>query len=91
MFKVLLMIALFFMSISLVISFIRIVKGPTMPDRIVALDAVGITLIGVIGILMILQETIAYAEVILVIGILAFIGTIALSKFVERGDIFDRD
>ncbi|MDX5323296.1 MAG: Na(+)/H(+) antiporter subunit F1 [Exiguobacterium sp.] len=91
MFKVLLMIALFFMSISLVISFIRIVKGPTMPDRIVALDAIGITLIGVIGILMILQETIAYAEVILVIGILAFIGTIALSKFVERGDIFDRD
>lgn len=91
MFNVLLMISLILMSFALVISFARIIKGPSLPDRIVALDSIGITLIGMIGILMILQKTIAYAEVILVIGILAFVGTIALSKFIERGNIFDRD
>ncbi|TCI69645.1 MULTISPECIES: Na(+)/H(+) antiporter subunit F1 [unclassified Exiguobacterium] len=91
MFNVLLMISLILMSFALVISFARIIKGPSLPDRIVALDSIGITLIGMIGILMILQKTIAYAEVILMIGILAFVGTIALSKFIERGNIFDRD
>ncbi|ARK29281.1 Na(+)/H(+) antiporter subunit F1 [Halalkalibacter krulwichiae] len=91
MFHTILMITLAVMSISLFVCFIRTVIGPSMPDRIVALDALGINLIGFIGILMIVQETIAYSEVILVISILAFIGTIALSKFIERGVVFDRD
>ncbi|WP_332690780.1 Na(+)/H(+) antiporter subunit F1 [Halalkalibacter lacteus] len=91
MFHTLLTIVLAVMSISLFVCFIRTVVGPTMPDRIVALDSFGINLIGFIGILMIVQETVAYSEVILVISILAFIGTIALSKFIERGVVFDRD
>ncbi|GAE33325.1 Na(+)/H(+) antiporter subunit F1 [Halalkalibacter akibai] len=91
MFHTILTIVLVVMSISLLVCFIRTVIGPTMPDRIVALDSLGINLIGFIGILMIVQETIAYSEVVLVISILAFIGTIALSKFIERGVVFDRD
>ncbi|MFC0473577.1 Na(+)/H(+) antiporter subunit F1 [Halalkalibacter kiskunsagensis] len=91
MFHTLLMAVLAVMSISLFVCFIRTVIGPSMPDRIVALDSFGINLIGFIGILMIVQETVAYSEVILVISILAFIGTIALSKFIERGVVFDRD
>ncbi len=55
------------------------------------LDALGVTLVGFIGVLMILQETIAYSDVILVISILSFVGTIALTKFIERGAIFDDD
>ncbi|MFN7251309.1 MAG: Na(+)/H(+) antiporter subunit F1 [Anaerobacillus sp.] len=91
MLEVSLNIALIVMSMSILVCFIRIVKGPTMSDRIVALDTIGITLIGVIGIIMVIQNTLAYAEVILVIAILAFIGTIALAKFIEGGVIFDRD
>ncbi|MFC0557972.1 Na(+)/H(+) antiporter subunit F1 [Halalkalibacter alkalisediminis] len=91
MFQTILMIVLVVMSISLFVCFIRTVIGPSMADRIVALDSLGINLIGFIGILMMLQETLAYSEVILVISILAFIGTIALSKFIERGVVFERD
>lgn len=91
MFEFILMFVLIIMSISLLVCFIRTVIGPTMPDRIVALDSFGINLIGFIAVLMILQETIAYSEVILVISILSFVGTIALSKFLERGAVFDRD
>ncbi|WP_368504881.1 Na(+)/H(+) antiporter subunit F1 [Alkalihalophilus sp. As8PL] len=90
MFHSLLMIVLVVMSISLFICFIRTLIGPTMSDRIVALDTFGINLIGFIGIIMMLQETLAYSEVVLVISILAFIGSIALSKFIERGVVFDR-
>lgn len=78
-------------SIALFICFVRTIIGPTTSDRIVALDTFGITLIGFIGIIMMLQETLAYTEVILVISILAFVGTVAMSKFIERGVIIDRD
>ncbi|OIJ16190.1 Na(+)/H(+) antiporter subunit F [Anaerobacillus arseniciselenatis] len=84
-------IALIIMALSILVCFIRVVKGPTMSDRVVALDTVGITLIGIIGIVMIIQNTLAYADVILVIAILAFIGSVALAKFIEGGVVFDRD
>ncbi|KYG33406.1 Na(+)/H(+) antiporter subunit F1 [Alkalihalobacillus trypoxylicola] len=91
MFETVLTIALIMMSISLLVCFIRIIIGPTTSDRIVALDTFGIILIGFIGVIMIIQNTLAYTEVILVISILAFIGTVAMSKFIERGVIIDRD
>ncbi|MDG5786503.1 Na(+)/H(+) antiporter subunit F1 [Evansella sp. AB-P1] len=84
-------IVLIMMSISIFICFIRVVKGPTMSDRVVALDTIGINLIGFIGILMIIQKTVAYSEVILVIAIIAFIGSIAFAKFIEGGVVLDRD
>ncbi|UCZ54450.1 Na(+)/H(+) antiporter subunit F1 [Bacillus shivajii] len=84
-------VILIVMSLSILVCFFRVIKGPTMSDRIVALDTVGINLIGFIGVLMILQETIAYADVILVIAVLAFIGSVALAKFIEGGVVLDRD
>lgn len=91
MLEISLTITLLIMALSILVCLIRVVKGPTMSDRIVALDTIGITLIGVIGIVMIIQNTLAYADVILVIAILAFIGSIAFAKFIEGGVVFDRD
>ena len=90
MFQLILYIALLVSSISLVMFMIRIIIGPSIADRILGLDSFGITLVGFIGIVMILQDTIAYSDVILVLSILSFVGTVALSKFLERGDVFDR-
>ncbi|TMW73896.1 Na(+)/H(+) antiporter subunit F1 [Alteribacter natronophilus] len=83
-------IALVIMAISIAILFIRVIIGPTLSDRVVALDTIGINLIGFIGIIMLIQNTLMYAEVILVIAILAFVGSIALAKFIEGGVVIDR-
>lgn len=91
MFETILYIALFILMIALVGFLIRIFIGPSTTDRVLGLDALGITLVGFIGVVMILQETIAYSDVILVISILSFVSTIALTKFIERGAIFDDD
>lgn len=91
MFQLLLYTALIVLSISLVILLVRIILGPSISDRILGLDALGITLVGFIGVVMILQDTIAYSDVILVLSILSFVGTVALSKFIERGTVFDDD
>ncbi|WP_408607823.1 Na(+)/H(+) antiporter subunit F1 [Bacillus xiapuensis] len=69
----------------------RLIKGPTTPDRVVALDAIGINLVAIVGILSMLLKTHEFLDVILLIGILAFIGTISFAKFLEKGEIIENE
>ncbi|MBM7699540.1 Na(+)/H(+) antiporter subunit F1 [Kurthia huakuii] len=69
----------------------RLVKGPTAPDRVIALDAIGVAIIALVGLFSIFVETSFYIEIILLLAILSFIGTIAFAKFLEKGEIIDRD
>lgn len=91
MFEIIVYIVLAMLAISLALFVIRLFIGPSTSDRILALDCIGMTLIGFIGSIMIFQNTIAYASVILVLSIISFIGTVTLSKFIERGVIIERD
>ena len=77
-------------TVTIIICLYRIIKGPSLPDRVVVLDMIGVNLLSMIAIISLLQRTTAYLEVILILGILSFIGTIAFSKFVERGVIIER-
>ncbi|CEA06004.1 monovalent cation/H+ antiporter subunit F [Lysinibacillus sp. BF-4] len=69
----------------------RMVKGPTASDRVVALDSLGVSLISLIALFSIFVETVFFLEIILLLAILSFIGTVAFSKFIEKGDIIKRD
>jgi multicomponent Na+:H+ antiporter subunit F len=84
-------IALLCMAISMIGLIYRVVKGPTIPDRVIALDAMGINLVAIIALISIVLKTHAFLEIILLIGILAFIGTVAFSKYLEKGVIFERE
>ncbi|WP_281888929.1 Na(+)/H(+) antiporter subunit F1 [Paenibacillus sp. YYML68] len=85
------MTALAILSLSIVGALYRVLKGPSMPDRIIALDLVGIFLIGIIAILSIMLRTQAYLEIILLIGVLAFLGTVAFSKYLEKGVVIEHE
>ena len=91
MFKGVLLISLFFISVAIALCLFRVVKGPTMPDRVVALDTITYYLIAAIAIVSVLLKTYAFLGAILLLGILSFIGTIALSKFIERGFLIEHD
>lgn len=78
-------------SISLALLLYRIIAGPSQADRAVALDAVGINLMGVAGLAAIFLITTKLNDVILLLGILAFLGTLAIAKYLEKGVIIDRD
>ncbi|MGN8645583.1 Na(+)/H(+) antiporter subunit F1 [Gracilibacillus sp. HCP3S3_G5_1] len=84
-------ICMIVITISISLLLYRVVKGPTNPDRAVALDAIGINLMGMAGLVAIMLVTTRLNDVILLIGILLFIGTIALAKYLEKGVIIDRD
>lgn len=89
--ETILLVALFFFMIAIALLLYRVIVGPSMPDRAIALDTIGVNLISAIAIVSIVLSTKAFLEAILILGILAFIGTIAFSKYIERGIIVDRN
>lgn len=89
MIQTILTISLILFGIAILITFIRVIIGPSFPDRVIAMDVVGVNLISAIAIISILFKTRSFYDVILVLGILAFISTIAYSKFLERGVIIE--
>lgn len=80
-----------FLSFAVMATIYRLVKGPTAPDRIQALDALGINLISGVAIFSVLLRNTGFFEVILLIGILSFIGTIAFARYLERGVAIERN
>lgn len=89
MFDLLLLISMGLLSCSILIAMYRIIRGPTLSDRILALDSISYSIIGIVAILSIRMDTRAYLETILLIGILAFLSTISLCKFLERGVVIE--
>ena len=84
-------ISLIVISCAFVGLLFRLVKGPTVADRVVALDAIGVALVSIIALLSLIIGTEFFLEIILLLSILSFIGTTAFAKFIERGEIFDRN
>ncbi len=69
----------------------RIFRGPSTPDRLVALDAIGVMFISSTALLSILFDTNFFLDVILLLAVLSFIGTVSFSKFIEKGKIIEHD
>ncbi|MBC1436543.1 Na(+)/H(+) antiporter subunit F1 [Listeria rocourtiae] len=84
-------IALFMYSASIFLYLYRILKGPTTSDKVVALDSIGMNLVAIVALLSMLLDTNAYLDVILLIALLAFIGTVSFAKFVEKGKVIERE
>lgn len=82
--------ALALFGIAIAIALFRIMFGPSLPDRVVALDMIGVHLISTIAIISVIMDTKSFLEVILILGILAFISTIVFSKYIERGVVIER-
>lgn len=75
--------------LAMLLSLWRLLRGPTDPDRILALDTLYINTMGLLVLFGLRLGTNVYFEVSLIIAMLGFAGTIALSKFVIRGRIIE--
>ena len=91
MLEIVVTIALLALAIAMVCLIYRVIKGPTAPDRVIALDAIGINLVAIIALVSIMLKTSAFLDIILLIAILAFIGTVTFSKYLEKGVIVEHD
>ncbi|RXK18112.1 Na(+)/H(+) antiporter subunit F1 [Macrococcus sp. DPC7161] len=87
----LIIIALIIVSLAMLGILYRVIIGPTLPDRIVALDALGISLMAMIALFSVLLNTKHYIGIIMLLGVLAFLGTTAFAKFLQKGAIIEYD
>ena len=72
------------LSLAIAISFIRLVKGPTMVNRVVALDLIAILVVGMMAFEAVRSGEHALLDVAIVVGITAFIGTAAFAVLIDR-------
>jgi multicomponent K+:H+ antiporter subunit F len=75
------------LGVALLLNVYRLVTGPDAPDRILALDTLYVNAAGLIIVYGIATASRLYFETALLIAALGFIGTVALAKYVARGDI----
>lgn len=76
-------------ALALLLNLYRLLRGPGLADRILALDTMYINSMALLILLGIHFGTAAFFEAALVIALMGFVGTVALSKFVIRGDIVE--
>ena len=82
-------VSMYVVGVAMLLSLWRLLRGPTVPDRILALDTLNITAIAELMLLGMHLRTAVYFEAALVIAMLGFVSTVVLSKYVIRRDIVE--
>lgn len=72
------------LSLSVILILIRFIKGPSIIDRIIALDLIITTGIGFIGAYSILTNRSSFLDVAMILALIAFLGTVAFSYYIQK-------
>ena len=83
--------ALVMLSVSLLLSVARVVIGPTLPDRVLALDMLVAIAIGFISVLGIKTNLTLYADIAIALGLVGFLATIAFARFILQRHVVGRE
>lgn len=78
-------IVYFMLSLALLFAFIRLTLGPSLPDRVVALELIASVVVGYVGVHAIDTGVSSLLDVAIVIALTAFLAAIGFARFVERG------
>ena len=82
-------VSMYVVGAAMLMALWRLLRGPTVPDRILALDTLNVTAIAELMLLGMYLKTAVYFEAALIIAMLGFVGTVMLSKYVLRRDFVD--
>ncbi|MDT8405151.1 K+/H+ antiporter subunit F [Sulfuriflexus sp.] len=84
-----LLIAFTLVGLAVAFAFWRLLRGPSAPDRILALDTLYVNTIALLVLFGIYLGNNIYFEAALLIALMGFVGTVALCKYLLRGDIIE--
>jgi multicomponent Na+:H+ antiporter subunit F len=71
------------LALGVVLAFVRLVRGPTLPDRVVAVDLIGVLIAGIVIVAAAETGQRAFLDVAIVIALISFVGTVAYSRYIE--------
>lgn len=75
------------LMLAMAISFVRLALGPSLPDRVVALDLVTLLAVAFSALFAISSGKGAFLDVAIALALIAFLATVALARFVERRSV----
>lgn len=78
-------IAMALLGIGIILSVVRLALGPSLPDRVVALDMIGVLTVGFIIVFAIVVDQPVFIDAAIVLALIGFIGTVAFARYVEKG------
>ncbi len=78
-------IAIGAMLVAFLLTVLRLVRGPTFADRVVALDMLALLGIGFIGVIAVKTEDWAYLDVAIALALVGFLATVAFARYIYRG------
>ncbi|MFN2349715.1 MAG: monovalent cation/H+ antiporter complex subunit F [Thioalkalivibrio sp.] len=78
-------IAYFFLSLAMVFGFVRLVQGPSLPDRVVALELIASLTIGYISVYVVTSGKTAFLDVAMVLALTAFLTAVGFARYLEKG------
>jgi multicomponent Na+:H+ antiporter subunit F len=83
-------IALAVVSVALFLAALRLFRGPTLPDRVVALELIAGLMVGIIGIVAIVAEQPVLIDVAIALTLVGFLGAVAFARYMEKGSTAGR-
>jgi len=89
MIQISIVVALVVVGVAMLLSLWRLLRGPTAPDRILALDTLYVNTVAQLILFGMYLDSELYFEAALIIAMLGFFGTVVLSKYVIRRDIVE--
>ncbi|MCX7622664.1 MAG: monovalent cation/H+ antiporter complex subunit F [Thermomicrobium sp.] len=80
----LLVLAMVLLALALLPATVRVIRGPTVPDRVIALDLMASLVVGLLLLLGAVLRSLAIVDIALVLALIAFLSTVAFASLVER-------
>jgi multicomponent Na+:H+ antiporter subunit F len=77
-------LALALVGLAMFLTFVRLVRGPTLPDRVVALDLTGVLAVGMLAAYAVATDQPGLMDPAAVLALVGFLGTVAFARYLER-------
>ena len=85
MLEIVTVLSLGMLALALFLALVRLARGPSLPDRVVALDLMGAIVVGMIAVYSVATDNPEFLDAGIVLALIAFLSTVAFAKFIEKG------
>ena len=79
-----------FLVIGMIVALVRLVRGPSLPDRVVGLDMLVVLMVAFAATFAIAVDEAAFVDMAIALALVGFLGTVAFARYAERRAAFDR-
>jgi multicomponent Na+:H+ antiporter subunit F len=77
-------LSMLLLTVGLVLALVRVIRGPTIPDRVIALDFMASLVVGLLLLLGATLELLSIVDIAIVLALIAFLSTVAFASLIER-------